>query len=187
MENQSSYYKNLIKQVLESSESDTWQSTVTEWVIDDVEEDENQLESCICGKENLRYLYTIRNKLNDNLLYTIGSQCIKKFEQEDLTNEINVKEQMFKLLHAVGDNAFLKLSSEFFSRKLLLYLYEQGAFKETKYNNFDANQDYQFILHMFNKRSRTEKQDKKATAIILNSIKPFLQGQLAEKVRKQGG
>lgn len=40
------------------------------------------------------------------------------------------------------------------------------------------------MLDMFNKRSRSEKQDKKATAIILNSIKPFLQAQLAEKVRK---
>ncbi len=138
----------MIKQVLESSESDTWKSAVTEWEIYDVEEDEKQLESCICGKENLRYLYTIRNKLNDNQLYPIGSQCIKKFNQEDLTDEINVKEQMFKLLHAVEDNAFLKLSSDFFSRKL------------------------------------SEKQDKKATAIILNSIKPFLQAQLAEKVRK---
>ncbi|MCD5113361.1 MULTISPECIES: hypothetical protein [Enterococcus] len=184
MENQSSYYKNLIKQVLESSESDTWKSAVTEWEIYDVEEDEKQLESCICGKENLRYLYTIRNKLNDNQLYPIGSQCIKKFNQEDLTDEINVKEQMFKLLHAVEDNAFLKLSSDFFSRKLLLHLYEQGTFKETPYNHFDARKDYQFMLDMFNKRSRSEKQDKKATAIILNSIKPFLQAQLAEKVRK---
>ncbi|MBK5077393.1 hypothetical protein IL308_11575 [Lactococcus lactis] len=184
MENQSSYYKNLIKKVIDNSESDIWKSAITEWVIDDVEEDTNQFESCICGKENLRYLYTIRNKLSGKFLYPIGSQCIKKFEQDELTNEINVKEQMFKLLHAVEDNAFLKLSSEFFSRKLLLYLYEQGAFEETKYNDFDSLQDYQFMLDMFNKRVRTDKQDKKATAIILNSLKPFLQAQFAEKVRK---
>ena len=79
MENQSSYYKNLIKQVLESSESDTWKSAVTEWEIYDVEEDEKQLESCICGKENLRYLYTIRNKLNDNQLYPIGDKNVALF------------------------------------------------------------------------------------------------------------
>ena len=34
---------------------------------------------------------------------------------------------------------------------------------------------------MFNKRKRTEKQDKKATAIILGSIKPFLQVELLVK------
>lgn len=117
MENQSSYYKNLIKQVLESSGYDTWKSAVTEWEIDDVEEDENQIKSCICGKENLRYLYTIRNKLNDNLPYPIRRQLINK-------------------------------------------------------------------LDMFNTWSQSEKEDKKATAIMLNSIKPFLQVQLAEKVRK---
>jgi hypothetical protein len=37
---------------------------------------------------------------------------------------------------------------------------------------------------MFNKKKRTEKQDKKAVAIILSSIKPFLQDKLSEKVKK---
>lgn len=41
------------------------------------------------------------------------------------------------------------------------------------------------MLDMFNKRKRTEKQDKKATAIILGSIKPFLQVELAGKVKNK--
>lgn len=97
---------------------------------------------------------------------------------------MDVKEQLFKLLHAVEDNEFLQLSSEFFSRKLLRYLFEVGAFKATKWNNFEPEKDYEFMIDMFNKRNRTENQNKKAVAIILTSIKPFLQEELAHKVKK---
>jgi hypothetical protein len=117
-------------------------------------------------------------------LYPIGSSCIKKFERADLDEEAAVKEQLFKLLHAIENNRFLTLSSEFFSRKLLRHLYEIGAFKPTQYNNYNPEEDYQFMLDMFNKRSRTMKQEKKATAIILNSIKPFLYEMLQNKVRR---
>ena len=41
------------------------------------------------------------------------------------------------------------------------------------------------MLNMFNKRKRSENQDKKVTAIIHDSIKPFLQKELAGKVKKQ--
>ena len=36
-------------------------------------------------------------------------------------------ESQFKLLHAVEEVKFLSLSVELFSRKLLLWLYEEGA------------------------------------------------------------
>ena len=180
----SKYLQTLIKNVLDNSESKTWELAVTEWEISDVEEDENLEESCICGKEHLRYLFTIKNKLNGNTLYPIGSSCIKKFERDDLKYEVDVKEQLFKLLHAVEENQFLQLSSEYFSRKLLLYLYKIGAFKPTKWNKNDPKNDYQFMLNMFNKRKRSENQDKKVTAIILDSIKPFLQKELDGKLKK---
>ena len=90
------------------------------------------------------------------------------------------------MLHAIENNSFLTLSSDFFSRKLLLYLLDLGAFKPTSYNHYNPEKDYQFMLDMFNKRSRrTESQDKKATAIILNSIRPFLREMLCEKIRRR--
>ncbi|HBR32843.1 MAG TPA: hypothetical protein DD733_12265 [Clostridiales bacterium] len=178
----SSNYKRLIETVLEYSDATEWHAAVLEWCIDDVEEDVSQAESCICGKENLRYLFTIRNTINGHTLYPIGSSCIKKFERSDLDEEIAVKEQLFKLLHAIDDNCFLTLSSNFFSRKLLRYLYDSGAFKASSYNNSKPYDDYQFMLDMFNKHTRSERQEKKATAIILNSIKPFLQNMLSGKI-----
>lgn len=182
----SSYYKNLMETVLRHSEAADWCSAVAEWRIEDVEEDETLTESCVCGKESLRYLFTIRNTLNNNMLYPIGSSCIKKFGRPDLNDEVTIKEQLFKLLHAIEDNAFLTLSSEFFSRKLLLYLYRRGAFQPTSYNDFNPVEDYRFMLDMFNKgQRRSEKQDKKATAIILNSIKPYLRSELMNKRKHQ--
>lgn len=182
MNTSSSYYRNLIETVLRFSDATDWKSAVLEWCIDDVEEDETLAESCICGKENLRYLFTIRNTVNGYTLYPIGSSCIKKFQRSDLDEEVAVKEQLFKLLHAIEDRQFLVLSSDFFSRRLLRYLYDLGAFKPSPYNEYDPYNDYQFMLDMFNKRNRSERQDKRATAIILNSIKPFLQDMLSDKI-----
>lgn len=184
MIDRSNYFQTLIKDVMDNSESEYWEDAVTEWEIVDVEEDERLEESCICGKEHLRYLFTIKNQLNGHELYPIGSSCIKKFERDDLKHLVDVKEQLFKLLHAVEDNQYLQLSSEFFSRKLLRYLLDVGAFEPNEWNNYNPENDYRFMLDMFNKRTRTDKQNKKATAIILGSIKPFLQIELAGKIKK---
>ena len=73
------YVQNLIVRVIDASEADTWENAVQEWEIVDCEEDEDLTESCVCGKEELRYLFTIRNVYNGNLLFPIGSSCIKKF------------------------------------------------------------------------------------------------------------
>lgn len=182
----SGYYENLKKNVIEHSQADDWHSAVNEWEIDDVEEDETLTESCVCGKENLRYLFTIRNEFNGKKLYPIGSSCIKKFKRIDLDEEVAVKEQLFKLLHAIENNSFLILSSEFFSRKLLLYLYELGAFKATVYNQYDPRKDYLFMRDMFNKRTEpTKAQKNKANAIIADSLKPFLRKMLQGKVRRK--
>ena len=182
----SAYYRNLIQCVIDNSVADVWESAVLEWEVFDCEEDETLASSCICGKEELRYLFTIHNTRNGNMLYPIGSSCIKKFERDDLDEEVAVKEQLFKLLHAIENNSFLTLSSDFFSRKLLLNLLDLGAFKPTAYNHFNPENDYQFMLNMFNKGSRrTESQDKKTSAIILNSIRPFLREMLREKARRR--
>lgn len=179
----SAYSRNLIRRVIDNSESSIWESAVLEWEVIDCEEDETLESSCICGKEELRYLFTIHNTRNGNQLYPIGSSCIKKFKRDDLNEEVAAKEQLFKLLHAIENNSFITLSSDFFSRKLLRYLYELGAFEANEYNKYDSHNDFQFLLDMFNKRVRTDRQEKKATAIILNSIRPFLRKVLSGKIR----
>ena len=53
----------------------------------------------------------------------------------------------------------------------------------TKYNDFNPENDYLFMLDMFNKKNDpTEKQQNKIKAIIMNSIRPYLVEQLKDKV-----
>lgn len=180
----SSYYNNLIQKVIDASEGETWDEAVGEWEIFDCEEDEDCSSFCICGKEGIRYLYTIRNVENGNLLYPIGSSCIKKFGNEDMDEEIAIREGMFTLFRAVRNNETIDLSSRYFSRKLLLALYQNGAFPATKYNYGNGHNDYAFMLDMFNKRDKskiTSRQQSKINAIIGYSIRPYLQGTLKFK------
>lgn len=138
-----------------------------EWKIIDVVEDEKLEESCICGKEHLRYLFTIKNEENGRKLYPIGRLCIKKFERKELKDEVNIKEQLFKLLHAVEDNEFLQLSSEYFSRKLLHYLYEAGAFKATQWNDNDPKKTINFYVICLTKRRELKNRIRKQLLLFL--------------------
>jgi len=180
----SSYFERLFRTVIDYSESNLWDNAVQEWVIEDCEEDNSLKESCICGKEKLKYLYTIRNEYNGNTLFPIGSSCIKKFGRDDLNYAISVQEGMFKLLHAIQDQTFINLSSEFFSRKLLQYLYDEGAF-DNHFNHFNGENDFDFFTQMFNKRDKdsiSSAQHRKIRAIIVSSIKPFLEERLRDRV-----
>lgn len=184
------YRKNLLARVMRLSQANTWQEAVKEWHIDNLTEDETLQTSCVCGKENLRYLYTIQNDLNGNMLFPIGSECIKKFGREDLNEDLSVNHRLFGLLRAIQTNRLITLTSRLFSRKLLLHLYELGAFRATDDNYFQPKLDYLFMLKMFNKGlRRTVYQEKKVRAIILTSLKPFLQAMLRDKAgwqRREG-
>jgi len=171
------YYKNLIQKVIEASHSNTWEDAVQEWEIADCEEDDDCCSSCICGKEGIRYLYTIRNIETGCHLYPIGSFCIKKFNREDLDDEIAVREKMFKLFHAMQNHEDIELPPPYFSRKMLKILYERDVFPDTKYNRYDGYNDYLFLLDMFNKKNKddiTSKQYRKIDTIIDRCIKPYL-------------
>ena len=72
----SAYRRNLINTVLEASRSSFWDSAVQEWVVDDCEEDNTLSSACICGKEGLRYLYTIYNQETRATLFPIPSSSL---------------------------------------------------------------------------------------------------------------
>lgn len=173
----SAYYNNLIRRVIEASESDTWEDAVYEWMIFDCEEDEECTSACLCGKESIRYLYTIRNHKTGQMLYPIGSSCIRKFERDELDEEIAIHEGMFKLYKAIRNREKIELSSKYFTKRLLATLNDAGAFPGNQYNHYDGNEDYQFLLDMFNKRDKskiTDAQHRKINGIIAYSIKPYL-------------
>ena len=175
------YFKNLCSKVLSKSESANWEDAVKEWKISDWEEDATLSQSCICGKEHLRYLFTIVNEINGNALYPIGSTCIHKFNRSELDDEASNITAMYKLYDAINNHEFITLSSKYFSKKLLYYLYKKGAFEENEYNEFSSYNDYAFLLKMFMKRNKTnitKNQQGKINAIIYKSIIKFLKNNL---------
>lgn len=125
----------------------------------------------------IKYLYLIHNTKTDKHLFPIGSTCINKFGRDDLNEEIKIKEGLFKLMHAILDGKRIELTSEYFSRKLLYALYEGGAFTDNQFNQFNAHNDYLFLLECFNKRDKstiTNRKSKKINSLIAYSIKPYL-------------
>jgi hypothetical protein len=177
----SSYNAALIHKVVDRSEARSWDRAVLEWEITACEEDARMESSCVCGHPDLRYLFTIVNSLNGNQLFPIGSVCIDRFGRQDLAETASIREQMFRLLHALEDGRFITLSTDFFSRKLLRHLFEEGAFRPNEYNEFDGEVDYQFMLQMFNMHNDpSPAQQKKIRAVIVASIIPYLRDALGK-------
>lgn len=182
----SKYSENLIQTIIEKSVSDIWFDAVLEWEIVDCEEDDYNDSSCVCGKENIKYLFEIQNIHNNNVVFPIGSTCIQKFGREDLNELTSINEKMFQLLHAIEKGRFITLTSEFFSRKLLEYFYESHVFKPNDYNDYNPEKDYLFMLKMFNMRNDpTEKQKRKIRGIIVATIKPYLVEVLEGKIKRR--
>ena len=86
-------------------------------------------------------------------------------------------QQAIKLMEEaarIGKEDYVHLHSGSYSRKLLYFLYEQDAFRPTKYNGYDGYNDYLFLLDMFNGGFCSEAQERKCQAIIMQSIYPWL-------------
>ena len=92
------YTDNLIGTVIGLSVADDWEGARREWEIVGCEVDETHSATCVCGKEGLRYVYTIANTETGETLSPIGSSCIKKFEQSDMDEELAGWQQAIKLM-----------------------------------------------------------------------------------------
>lgn len=167
------YTDNLIGTVIGLSVADDWEGARREWEIVGCEVDETHSATCVCGKEGLRYVYTIANTETGETLSPIGSSCIKKFEQSDMDEELAGWQQAIKLMEEaarIGKEDYVHLHSGSYSRKLLYFLYEQDAFRPTKYNGGFCS----------------EAQERKSQAIIMQSIYPWLRN-LWKKSKSQKG
>lgn len=163
----------LQKTVIDFSESSYWIDAVEEWDILDCSIDDEMKEICICRHEGLRYCFSIQNRYNNNILYPIGYSCILQFGRNDLKQVVSIYEQLFHIRNKYYNNE--KITLKDFSRRLLQFFLEEDVFKPTRYNSYNPENDYQFMLQMFNQRSEpTIKQQSKINAIIVNSIIPYI-------------
>lgn len=170
----------LRRAVIEASVADEWEAARREWEVSDCEVDEGEdlEEQCLCGQEGLRYLYTIRNTLNGRDLYPIGSSCIFKFGRKEMDKDAKTLRELFALVKEAakaGRENTVGIKSGCFSKALLAYLWAEGVFKPNRYNHNNGDNDYIFLLDMFNKRNpMTPAQGRKATAVIRGQVYPYL-------------
>lgn len=179
MSKPSPYIENLIKPILEASLSTDWEAAVYEWDIIDCEEDEYAETQCLCGHEGIRYCFRIKNRHTGNIIFPIGSECIKKFKNKNLSAEISVYEKLFKLHDAIRNKEFIEINANYFSRKLLLYFVEKKAIDEY---------EYKFLVDMFNKRDKdnlSDRQIKKINGLLGYKIKPYLTRTILKKSCRQ--
>lgn len=176
----------LIETILSNSCSKLWENAVNEWEVIGLMEDDTLVKDCICGKENLKYLYTIQNKLNSKILFPIGASCIRKFGRADLNESISIQEKLFDLVNGYQKKEAIKLNSKYFSKGLLMFLYKEGAFKPNKYNKNDSSRSYDFMLDMFNKiNPPTKAQQNKINAILNNDILPYIRQRISSGSKKK--
>lgn len=168
------HFEILKKVILENSIGDNWEAAVMEWEIRSLREDPSSSSICVCNKKGLRYCFTIQNVKNGRQLHPIGSTCIKKFGRKDLDISVDTWEKMYHLQEDVKKNKYISISSEYFSKSILGYLYQNGAFPPTAYNGGKGENDYELMLKKFNHAKLTEKQERKVRAILVNQIIPFV-------------
>ena len=164
-------YWDLIKVVLANSSAKDWETAKKEWTIVDFEIDETVSSKCVCKKEGLKYVYEISNTVTGKKLFPIGSVCIKKFEVEELNQQMSYWQQLVELESLAVEYGKDKTidffdDKDYFSRKLINYLEELDIIN---WGQCD------FLIDMFNARTDPSYRQKAyAQAIIKDCIYPGL-------------
>lgn len=165
--------------VIANSASGIWEEAVTEWTLTGGDIDNSCSSICVCGHVGLKYLHEITNTKTGNVLFPIGSKCIEKFGVDDLTTEVKLQESFLKLYEHLKERANKKddVDMKFFSKNMIVNMFNNGAFEPNKYNDEDPKKDYEFLLKMLRQQPKgiTEKQQKKINALSQLIVKRFLE------------
>ena len=167
----------LERAVISNSQSRTWSAATLGWEVIGLDEDPNGAGVCVCGHTDLRWLFNIENRRNGSVLHPIGSVCVNHFEREDLDRDVNVLPRLLAMRAALLEGENVILTAKFFSRALLEYLEDSGAFPLDQWNTVDGHEDYWFLLEMFNKRNKdahTKGQRWKIRILLRDKVFPFV-------------
>lgn len=167
-----------LKRVIEASSiAGDFYHAVQEWNVTSVDEHPSSEGECVCGQQHLLYMYTIQNQHTGQPLEYIGSQCVRHFQRGDLNLQVTVFRGLFDLRKKILAGDHISLTSECFSRGILGWLYEEGAFRANRFNSYDGGKDYQFLLDMFNKHNKDEisqGQQNKINGLLRFTVKKFV-------------
>ena len=167
-----------LKKVIEAgSIAEDFYQAVQEWNVTSVDEHPTNEGECVCGQQHLLYMYTIQNQHTRQSLEYIGSKCVQHFQSRDLNLQVAVFRGLFDLRKKILAGDQVSLTSDYFTREMLGWLDEEGAFPATPYNHNDGGNDYRFLLDMFNKRNKdeiTRGQQNKIRGLLHYTVKPFV-------------
>lgn len=167
-------FRRLTSAVIAASVANDWAAAVLEWDVTELEEDPTGSGECVCGQQELVLLFTITDKRNGAKLYPIGSTCVQKFGRTDLNRQVALYSDLLRLRAAILNKTRITLTSDYFSRAIIEYLNDEGAFTPDQWN---ADGGYAFMLNMFNKRTKnaiTGPQLAKITALLNRKLIPFV-------------
>lgn len=170
-------FKTLTREVVSASEADNFVDAVLEWNVVELEEHPTGEGECVCGQQNLVKMFTIKNQFNGTDLFPIGSQCVNHFGRADLDLQVTVFSDLFSLRKSILAGDRITLTSEHFSRAMLQWLLDEGAFTADQYNGFDGEKDYRFLIDMFNKRNKdslSRKQEGWIYNLLKHKVVPFV-------------
>jgi hypothetical protein len=172
-----------LKRVVESeSVADDFFNAVLEWNVVELEEHPTADGECVCGQQNLVKMFTIRNHRNGAELFPIGSHCVNHFGREDLNLQVAVFSDLLSLRKYILAGQSIALTSEYFSRAVLKWLFDEGAFPADQWNGYDGERDYLFLIDMFNKRNKdalSRKQEGKIYQMLKFKVIPFVRAHKA--------
>lgn len=170
-------FPELVRAVVSNSVANDWDTARGEWEVTGVDEDPRSGGICVCGQLGLAILYTITNHRNGASLDPIGSTCVNQFARTELNTQVVTFSGLLKLREAIRAGRRIELTSKFFTRAMLDYLYEEGAFTADDYNKGKVERDYEFLLKMFNKRNKdniTAGQQKMIRGLLWYKVRPFI-------------
>lgn len=153
-----------------------WDVARLTWRVSDMEEDADG--ECVCGQTGLRYLYTIADDRTGAVLYPIGSDCIAHFAIDSMTDEARRLRDLWELVRVVesGTALILKGEGRNLTKAKLAALYDEGAFKPSRWNGGDPVCDFDFLLKMFGKRNTPSPAQRRKIDALLSEIAGFLRG-----------
>ena len=167
-----------LKRVVETySVANNFFDAVLEWNVVELEEHPTAEGECVCGQQNLVKMFTIRNHSNDAELFPIGSHCVHHFGRKDLDLQVTVLSDLLLLRKKILEGKRVSLTSEYFSRAMLEWLFDQGAFPSDGFNGGNGENDYLFLVDMFNKRNKdslSRRQEGKIYQLLKCKVIPFI-------------
>jgi hypothetical protein len=94
--------------ILESSVSDEFEIASAEWYVNYYVVIPEM--TCICGQQHCKYIYSIKNWNNENILFPIGSECMKYFNwNEEEAGIINAYNKWHEKLYNNPEGPYHKM------------------------------------------------------------------------------